>query len=603
MKERDYWKHSIKDKNKKHKMFTDISKKLLVSIDKNNSTDIIKDLHTEDGIKIEDELLYITSTVLWIKNEAKTLARYKSEIMKTIRNNKNELDKMYTNNIVEIGDIFINIGENPILKMPRYVDDMLNICYIKHLYNELGIDKSGILKEALHLSISYFCYKIVGAKSSKLMSCIENLDDDLAMLSMITIMYWYMSDNCKLYKIPEFIEYIKLNLGETYEEAIEKEIISGNKIAKSYLEFKLNELKDNEENSYRYGKKFVNDVYTDFGRLKPSDFGLETFDEVMPTYFFRCPDLSFELCYSDDNYKSILDIENKFERKTIFDLINRYLNDNSERIYTHVIVTLASEKCSAIQEELNLINFDKEKKNLNEQIERSKIKIKGLKSDNKELDKKIDELRTKNNKTLKKLNKLNPEEIERKDTLISELELEIKELNKNKSKHDFEVERLNKIISKLNDKIKESEVELAKEISKNKGTKQRDDYQDNEVKLQSSSRDIPVDYLYNTFKDKKILLVGGDTIHKVLVQREYDSINLLKSDNVNFKLTNSSDYDLIVIFTKYVGHSVVERIESEAKNSNITAVRFNNAGANSLIHFLFMYFYGHNEIEAGKYIL
>ena len=109
--------------------------------------------------------------------------------------------------------------------------------------------------------------------------------------------------------------------------------------------------------------------------------------------------------------------------------------------------------------------------------------------------------------------------------------------------------------------------------------------------------------LYSIFSlsSSSILHIGGNKIHSVLSSRGYNNIECVDASNVNINLGQNIKYDVVVIYTKLIGHSTIHRVESEIKSSGVPVIRFNEKGVNMLIYRIFNFVYCGDGKEYGEY--
>lgn len=466
-------------------------------------------------------------------------------------------------------------------------------------------NREGIITSALCVVYSYIGGLIDKldpgiTEENKIYEVLEK--DEIGKLCTISLIYAIMQNTCD-YKFDIDIQliiqkYCKDMLNGTWEDVINA--FESNRLKDIYLGYKQFFVDDDKYTDKDKDKEaFISDIFdnllTSYGKLDKKE---------LLGYDFRGFVRGLNDVYNDyGTNKNLWDLDKK-DREITINLIHNTLDADYAYGMRKVLdyVSMA----------LNLAYYDSEKLKLNEQRlkeveklkESHKLKIGMLK---KELAKAKEQTafhKDKNNKLVKELKNVDKESFNIMEETIKLLENEIKELKQALNDSDELNHELNTSIESLYDSIEEitsSRYELEHELINYRSTVF--DTIEDTSSIAVSSRDIPVEVLYNSFKDKRILLLGGNKIHARLKEKQFNNIDCLDAGNVNFKITSAQKYDLVVIYTKLVSHSIVEKIESQMRNYNVPIIRFNEAGVNSLIHTIFMYLNSGDSIRTGEYRL
>lgn len=292
------------------------------------------------------------------------------------------------------------------------------------------------------------------------------------------------------------------------------------------------------------------------------------------------------------------------ERKVILHLLSAAIVSNFDYGILRIADTVSLVKNFAVYDNTKKKIKEQNSKDMEKLKASNKLKVNMVKKELSKAKEQIQFHKDKNNRLTKELKNVDKESFNIMEETISLLEDEIKEL-----KDELIIAKeANDEMSLINDSLQDTLEEMAN--SKDELETELIGYRldafdsvDKNEKISSSSRDIPIEALYNSFKDKKILLLGGNKIHARLKEKHFDNIECLDSGSVNFKIHSHQKYDLVVIYTKLVSHSIVEKVESQMRNYGVPIIRFNGAGVTSLIHSLFMYINTGDSEDIGEYKL
>lgn len=565
-----------------------------------------KMIHRGKEVDITEEIIYLHALRCLKEKRMGNLGWfwYFQEIFKDMNLDKKsalELDSK----LIGLADEF-DASANIILKSP---DDilMLNSLKLSYISYKMEYNRKEIYKWAIDVALGYLQSVITHDKFSINELYNYAQEDEICKLCIYSVLAWLCTEGTKVPKDRGLVKTIHKYAGESLDQMLENENLKFKEVYLEYKDICIEDYSDEQRDEFWKSKREY--ILSDLGRLDASKFGTTSFkyditcdSEYILSYNRSVAD-SFKNCYSKW-YPDITDIPDDKSREIIFNLIQRYLGDIDEVISAETLNMIRQAISYGVL--LNDLKLAKEQnvKDLEKVREQNKIKVNKVK---KELDQAKEQLafsKDKVNRLTKELKKTDKEAVIELEAKVSKLEEDNAQLRKKHEKHQLESERLNNKIEQL-----EKELRQAKRDKDDVDRELRDlnsktlDNKEDETKFSFQSKEIDSDVLYNAIKHKKILLVGGNKIHARIIERGYDNIELLKSDNVNITMHAGQKYDLVVIYTKLVSHSVVERIESELKNSDIPIIRFNQAGINTLLYTIFMYIYGGYDEAVGKYIL
>ena len=556
---------------------------------------------------IEDEIIYLYGLKLFKEDRFNNYDLFWNlfEFIKELNLNKREAES-YRHKITEIAEEFDGLS-NTILKSPDNIM-MLNSIRTAYIIYKLDYAKGAMYNNAVGMALRYLkglmTYK-TSVGSDMYRHCRE---DEISVLAVYSILGWVLDETSKVPKDRNVIKLITKYIGNSFEDMVSSE--TENRFKDMYLEYKTmcnDNYTDEQREEYWESKKEY--IMSDFGNLDKDEFDITEFSSVsdckdrFPISCIRPTSDSFRTLYSK-YYKELGDIEDTKARKIIFNLIQRYLSDVDEMLCAETMLAIKMCLCYAV------LNTDSKSakaqftKDLDKIREQNKMKTNKFKKELEQTKEQLAFNKDKTDRLMKELKKLDKDAVLELETKISELEELNAKLKKKEVKHAIETDRLNDKIAKLEEELEVTTREKeAVERELREVNSQKLDNSDDDTKFSFQSKDIPSNVLYNAIKDKRILLVGGNKIHARIIERGYDNIELLRSDNVNITMHAGQKYDLVVIYTKLVSHSVIERVESELKNSDIPIIRFNQAGINTLLFTIFMYIYGGYDTLVGKYSL
>ena len=558
---------------------------------------------------ISEEIIYLSSVHSHSSYKQTDQKYYKHRILDSL-NKFNENSKRSSSDIFDfLQDIVecmteYNDGKEFILHSPRYITMIPflrfeRVCYDKRI-------KTNIIKEqALKSFINYARGKVLSGDVgfNKDYGYIDG--DEIGEICIVTL-YHSLKSNLFEYELSKEImdiveKYCGEMVGDTWEEGLSYlKNVKHNRFVDLYLEYKKYNMVDSKytgEERDEFLTRAALDIVTDFGKLDEKI--IENTDKDI---YIRCLNDSF-VEYFSNHYGNITDLPDD-SRDIAISLIEAYLigeANNNTRIQILTLRNIASMHCTILENQRMLELKDRDVEKLKES---HKIKLSMLKKDATKAKEQAKFHKEKSDKLVKELKNVDKESFNIMKETIDLLEDEIKELKSALQESEYTKRELNNTIETLHssiDEITSSRRELEGELIRYR-SEVLDSIDDN-ISIEVSSRDIPVEVLYNSFKNKKILLLGGNKIHTRLKEKHFDNIECLESGNVNFKINSAQKYDLVVIYTKLVSHSIVEKIESQMRNYNVPIIRFNDAGVNSLIHTIFMYLNSGDSVRTGEYRL
>lgn len=526
----------------------------------------------------------------------------KLKVLKLTKRDVNKLNSEMINHLEEFDS-----SANILLKSP---DDLMLLNHIRlaYLFDKMGYCTSEMMESAVDTALAYLNGLIMKPLYTYGDIYIHCLDDEVARLCSYSVLSWLSDENSKVTKDRNITKLIHKYVGSSLDEMVSKD--NENRFGELFIKYKAmcnDEHTDEEREEFWEDKREY--ILSDFGKLKAEDLLIDNFKNAcdyngeLVLSYVRTVDDSFKTCFSK-YYSSIMEIEDAKSRRIIYNLIQRYLGDMDELIREEDVYNIRKAIYYAMADSEHAIIREQFNKDLEKSKEQSKLRLNKCKKEIDQLKEQLNFSKDKTNRLMKEIKKLDKDAVIDLENKISELEEINESLKKKQDKHERDKERLTEKIDKLEDTISELRKEkdaLDRELRELNS--QNLDSEEDESKFNFQSKEIPSNVLYNAIKDKKILLVGGNKIHARIIERGYDNIELLRSGNVNITMHSAQKYDLVVIYTKLVSHSVVERVESELKNSDIPIIRFNQAGINTLLYTIFMYIYGGCDELVGKYNL
>ena len=561
-----------------------ISKYGLAFVDKNkNKISVIDEAMLIMGRVESEDNKY--NSVKFFTDMFNKVYKFDEKVLASVSSEK-ALSKKLLRHLKQAGNSLLTEEKHNFLRLARYVNEYsasTRYAMLYELFNNTEAEdamKTYIAVNAYDAVSTILSYdkmykstkQLVGYKNDKF----EDIDN-IERVAVIMLEHYLLSNDTELPKPKYVLEMLNENITDSWEDdlraidGIDKDFIE------RYITFKKNEnIPGADKSFYEYCASRVmtdDDRYDEDGKLN-INYGL----------VIRDANESIKNCFDGHGVEKLDDIENEKDRFLVKRVMLRYLNDYYanmvEAAVQFSVQCLLKAMDAGFEENKNKLKTE----DLEKQIESYKNKLERVKKENKDIKSELDYQKTKNADFRKKLAKLNHEEVAVKESEMASLKDEIARIRKDDTKHKFEVDRLENKIKQLESENKN----LNNKLSKVKAPEKKESSTGDSERIQSIKRDIPLDALYNSIKNKRILLVGGDVIHRTLSERGYNSIDVVKADDVNFSVGKNNKYDLIVIFTKLVSHSAIERLNKDCKTSDTKILNYNEQGVNSLIFRIFM---------------
>lgn len=145
--------------------------------------------------------------------------------------------------------------------------------------------------------------------------------------------------------------------------------------------------------------------------------------------------------------------------------------------------------------------------------------------------------------------------------------------------------RLKKEKNELNDKVRSLSVQASEASEKLKEVKRA------AAENQASKEAVPIEAFVEAIKDKKITLVGGDTMHTHIQALGLNNVKFIKISNHSTPDSDIANSDLVVIITSFVSHVTSTKPKNVAIRYNIPLLYYNSTNVTGLVQEMFAALY------------